>query len=60
MSNLEFRYQIIISWIKFRKGFAKFIILIPYLRRFLVNNFLRVLARCSSNTDELRDIDSIG
>ena len=25
-SNLEFRYQIIVSFIKFRKGFAKFII----------------------------------
>ena len=27
-SNLEFRYQIIVTSIKFRKGFAKFMILI--------------------------------
>ena len=26
MSNLEFRYQIIVSSLKFRKGFAKFMI----------------------------------
>ena len=34
-SNLEFRYQIIVSSIKFRKGFAKFMILIALLKKFL-------------------------
>ena len=38
-SNLEFRYQIIVSSIKFRKGFAKFMM----LRSFWVNTMLRVL-----------------
>ena len=30
--NLEFRYQIIVSSIKFRKGFAKFMILIAVVK----------------------------
>ena len=34
-SNLEFRYQIIESSIKFRKGFAKFMILIVLFKKFL-------------------------
>ena len=34
-SNLEFRYQIIISSIKFRKGFAKFMIPIALFKKFL-------------------------
>ena len=34
-SNLEFRYQIIVSSIKRRKGFAKFIILIALFKKFL-------------------------
>ena len=34
-SNLAFRYQIIVSSIKFRKGFAKFMILIALFKRFL-------------------------
>ena len=42
-SNLEFRYQIIVSSIKFRKGFAKVMIPIALFKKFWVNNFLRVL-----------------
>ena len=34
-SNLELRYQIIVSSIKFRKGFAKFMILIALFKKFL-------------------------
>ena len=34
-SNLELRYQIIVSFIKFRKGFAKFMILIALFKKFL-------------------------
>ena len=34
-SNLEFRYQIIVSSIKFIKGFAKFMILIALFKKFL-------------------------
>ena len=34
-SNLEFRYQIIVSSIKFRKGFAKIMILIALFKKFL-------------------------
>ena len=33
--NLEFRYQIIVSSIKFRKGFAKFMIAIALFKKFL-------------------------
>ena len=58
-SNLEFRYQIIASSIKFRKCFAKFMIPIALFKKFLsveVSN----MARCSSKTNELRDIDSMG
>ena len=42
-SNFEFRYQIIVASIKFRNGFAKFMIWIALLRSFWVNNLLRVL-----------------
>ena len=35
MSNLKLRYQIIVSSIKFRKGFAKFILLIAFFKKFL-------------------------
>ena len=35
MFNLEFRYQIIVSSIKFRKGFAKFMIAIALFEKFL-------------------------
>ena len=34
-SNLEFRYQIIVSSIKFRKGFVKFMIPIAFFKKFL-------------------------
>ena len=34
-SNLEFRYQIIVSSIKLRKGFAKFMIPIALFKKFL-------------------------
>ena len=34
-SNLEFRYQIVVSSIKFRKGFAKFMIPIALFKKFL-------------------------
>ena len=34
-SNLEFRYQIIVSSIKFRKGFAKLMIPIALFKKFL-------------------------
>ena len=34
-SNLEFRYQIIVSSIKLRNGFAKFMIPIALLKKFL-------------------------
>ena len=33
--NLEYRYQIIVSTIKFRKGFAKFIMQIAMFKKFL-------------------------
>ena len=64
-SNLEFRYQIIVSSIKFRKGFAKFMILIALFKKFLSKQFIASvevsnMARYSSITNELRDIDSIG
>ena len=36
--NLEFRYQIIVSSIKFRKCFAKFMIPIALLKKFLSYN----------------------
>ena len=40
-SNLEFRYQIIVSSIKFRKCVAKFMIPIALFKKF--NNLLQVL-----------------
>ena len=42
-SILEFRDQIIVSSIKFRKGFAKFMIPITLFNKFLSNNLLQVL-----------------
>ena len=64
-SNLEFRYQIIVSSMKFRKGFAKFMIPIALFKKFLCKQFIASvevsnIARCSSKTNELTDIDSIG
>ena len=60
-SNLEFRYQIIVSSIKFRKGFAKFMTQIDLFKKFLSLQFIASvevsnMARCSSKTNELRDI----
>ena len=64
-SNLEFRYQIIVSSIKFRKGFEKFMIQLALFKKFLSEQFIvsvevSNIARCCSKTNELRDIDSIG
>ena len=64
-SNLEFRYKIIVLSIKFRKGFAKFMIPIALFKKFLSSQFIASfevsnVARCSSKTNALRDIDSIG
>ena len=63
--SLEFRYQIIVSSIKFRKGFAKFMIQITMFKKFLSSQFIASvevnnMIRCSSKANELRDIDSIG
>ena len=63
-SNLEFRYQIIVSSIKFRIGFAKLMIPIALFKKFLSQQFIASvevsnIARYSSKTNELRDIDSI-
>ena len=64
-SNLEFRYQIVVLSIKFRKCFAKFMIPIAVLKKFLSQQFIASvevsnIARCSSKTNQLRDIDSLG
>ena len=64
-SNLEFRNQIIVSSIKLRKGFAKLMILIALFKEFprrqcIASDEDSNIARCSSQTNELRDIDSIG
>ena len=53
-SNLEFRYQMIVSSIKFRKSFAKFMIPIACFKKFLGLQFIASvevsnMARCSSN-----------
>ena len=34
-SNLEYRYQIIVSSVKFRKGFAKLMIQMAFFKKFL-------------------------
>ena len=62
---LEFVHQIKVLSIKFRKGFAKFMIPIALFKKFLSYQFISSvevsnMARCSSKTNELRDIDSIG
>ena len=64
-SDLEFSYQIIVSSIKFRNGFARFMIPIALFKKFLSKQFIasvevRNKARCVSKTNELRDIDPIG
>ena len=62
-SKLEFRYQIIVSLIKFRIGFVKFIIPIAFLKKlmsyFIASVEVSNVARCSSKTDGLSVIDSI-
>ena len=63
-SNLEFRYQIIVLSIKLR-NFAKLMIPIALFKKFPSEQFIASvevskIARCSSKTNELRDIDSIG
>ena len=60
-SNLGFRYQIIVLSMKFRNGFAKFMIPIALFKKFLSYQFIvsvevSNIARCSSKTNELRDI----
>ena len=64
-SNLELRYQNIVSSIKYRKRFAKFMIPVALFKKFLSYKFIASVevsnkARCSSKTNELRDIDPIG
>ena len=39
-SNLEFRYQMIVSSIKFRKGYARFMIPIALFKKFLSSQFI--------------------
>ena len=61
-SILDFRYQIIVSLIKFQKGFEKFMIPIALFKKFLEKQFIASIevsnmARRSSKTNELRDID---
>ena len=51
--------------VKFRKGFAKFMIPIALFKKFLSQPFIVSvevinMARCSNKTNALRDIDSIG
>ena len=57
MSNMEFRYQIIVSAIKFRKGFAKFVILLASFKKFLSQQFIASvevsnMGRCTGKLDE--------
>ena len=64
-SNSEFRYQIIVSAIKFKKGFVKFNIPIAFFKKFLSYQHIASvevsnMARCSGKSDEMRDIISIG
>ena len=52
-SNLEVRYQKIVSSVKFRKGFAKIMIPIAFFKKFLSLQFIASvevsnMARCSS------------
>ena len=63
-SNFDFRYQTKVSSIKFRNGFAKFMILIALFQKFLSIQFISSvevsnIARCLSKKNELRDIHSI-
>ena len=61
-STLEFRYQIIVSSIKFRNGFAKFMIPIALFKKFLCLQFIASVEASNiarRKTNELRDKDSI-
>ena len=42
-SNLEFRYQIKVLYIKFRKGFANILILIALFMKFLSKQFIAIV-----------------
>ena len=70
--DMKLRYQMISLATKFRKGFAKFIILIALLKKCLGQKFIASvkikasngakvcnLARCSSKSGELRNIYSL-
>ena len=64
-SNLEFRYQIRVSSMKSRTDFAKFMILITLFKMFPNYQFIAGvevsnMARCSSKTNELKNIHFIG
>ena len=55
-SNLEFRCQIIVSSIKIRNGFAKFMIPIPLFKKFLSKQFIwnvevSKMAKCASKIE---------
>ena len=55
----------IVLSIKFRKSFVKFMIPIALFKKFLSQQFIANvevsnMARCTRETNELRDIDSIG
>ena len=57
-SNLEFRYQIIVYSINFRKGFVKLMIPIALLKKFLSKHYIANaevsnMARCSHKMKEL-------
>ena len=61
-SNLEFRYQIIVSAIKLSKCFAKFMIPIAMFKKLTIFASVETsnITRRYSKTNELRGIDSIG
>ena len=54
MSDIDLRYQIIVSALKLRKRFAKFMILIALFKTFLGYQFIVIvevsnMARCSNH-----------
>ena len=58
-------FVILNRYTSFRKGFAKFMIPIALLKKFLSEQLIASvevsnIVRCSIKTNELRDIDSIG
>ena len=63
MSEMKFRYQLMVLAIQSRKGFAKFMILIALFKKFPRTKFVANvkvcnMSRCSSKSDELRNIIS--